>query len=407
MVFEMKIETLEQFYAIMSQTKISRKKIVQGYLNKSFFNSETEVLKNVLSALESIPEEKGKKYLFYEGKNIYMDLDYEIGELKKDIYFLEHGEEEFTLHLKNLNRNFNSEMKEGIQFLQGLKFKNFITDRDGTVNNYCGRYRSSIQSIYNAVFITRFAIKKAENSLLLSSAPLRNGGLVEVSVIPEGVFIFSGSKGREYIDRNGIYNCYPVESKRQKLLNHLNQYLKKMVSQPEYEIFSLIGSGLQFKVGQTTIARQDIYGSIQKERSEEFLEKIKKIINEIDPDSKYLRIEDTGKDIEIMVTVEQEKDNEIPRDFNKGDGVRFMNYSIDLELEKGSNLVCGDTESDIPMLKAVLEMSPLTRAIFVTEKLELKEKVSEICPKVFFVTAPDILVSILNQTAKGIKIEKN
>jgi len=395
----MKVETLDQFYKLMYNTKVLRKKIVSCYFENISHHGEVYELKDALKSLEAIPERDGKRYLRYRNSNVYMDIDYEIEELKKDIYFLEQGEEMFFSHLNDLNKGFFTELEKGVQFLQGLKLKNFITDRDGTVNNYCGRYRSSIQSVYNSVFLTRFAKIKAENSLILSSAPLQNGGLLDVSVNPDGIFIYSGSKGREYVDKKGVYNHYPVDEKRQKLLDLFNRRIENMVSEPEYEIFSLIGSGVQFKVGQTTIARQDIYRSIPEQMSETFMKKIKEMVRELDPESNYLRIEDTGKDIEIIVTVEKGKEHEAPRDFNKGDGVKFIDRSLGLGLEKWSNLVCGDTESDIPMLKAVLEKSPSTRAIFVTQSQELKEKISKVCSNVSFVTGPDVLVSILNQTA--------
>lgn len=73
-----------------------------------------------------------------------------------------------------------------------------MSDRDGTVNNYCGRYLSSVQSVYNSVFLTRYAVKKVTNGTILTSAPMENMGLVDIATTSrEGVFIYAGSKGRE------------------------------------------------------------------------------------------------------------------------------------------------------------------------------------------------------------------
>ena len=42
-----------------------------------------------------------------------------------------------------------------------------------------------------------------------------------------------------------------------------------------HEVFTLIGSGLQHKFGQTTIARQDIAGSIPNGESERFMDEVR------------------------------------------------------------------------------------------------------------------------------------
>ena len=52
-------------------------------------------------------------------------------------------------------------------------FHNLITDRDGTINNYCDRYKSSIQSAYNSIFLTSFCRTNCTNAVILSAAPLQ------------------------------------------------------------------------------------------------------------------------------------------------------------------------------------------------------------------------------------------
>ena len=166
---------------------------------------------------------------------------------------------------------------------------------------------------------------------------------------------------------------------------------------PRYELFSLIGSGLQFKFGQTTVARQDIYGSIPAKESEAFMNVIEELIRDIDPRGEYFRTEDTGKDIEIILTVEGESGL---KDFDKGDGVSFLDGELGLGLARGGNLVCGDTSSDIPMVAAARVKSPQTSAIFVTSETAIKQAVRRICEHTHFVSEPDILVCLLNQLGK-------
>jgi hypothetical protein len=368
-------------------------KIDTGNINK---------LVKALQQLEKIPVIKGK-YTLDAGEDhfVRLDLSYEIEELKKDIYFLTHSFEEFFQYLEKLHPGFIKEINEGKNVLKSVLFRNFITDRDGTVNNYCGRYRSSIQSIYNAVFLSYFAQRCTENPILLTSAPLDNGGLLDIIVLPERRFIYAGSKGREYINKNGGRNRLPIEKTKQEKLDLLNNKLIGLVKQPEYAIFSLIGSGLQFKFGQTTIARQDVYGSVPEQTSKEFYTVVREMVDNIDPGKSFFRIEDTGKDIEIILTVQEKGSVQKLKDFDKGDGVRFLNNALKLDLETGPNLICGDTSSDVPMLSAAVESTADTWAIFVTEDGVLKREVKKICPQSFFVSEPDMLVALLYTVSEG------
>ncbi len=400
---QMKIESLSKFYELMWYTVHIRRQIVKCLLNKERIEEKcVDSLKTTLAVLESLPKENGKyKLSLREGKSIHTELTYEIDELRKDLFYLEHSEDMFYQYLERMNPGFFSELEKGLRFFSGAQFKNFITDRDGTVNNYCGRYKSAVQSIYNSVFLVRFARECALNSVILTSAPLENFGLLDVSVDPGGIFIYAGSKGREYIDKSGRRGGFPVKTAQQQNLDTLNKRLSELLKREEYEQFSLIGSGLQFKFGQTTVARQDIYGTIEKQESEKFLQLVTGIVREVDPENKFFRIEDTGKDIEIVLTMQRSRGTNDISDFNKGDGVEFLNRALNLRIEGATNLICGDTSSDIPMVKASLEKSSHTSAIFVTEDEDLKGEVCTVCPNAFFVSKSDILVSILYGLSKA------
>jgi hypothetical protein len=398
----MRIETLQQFYDIMNISREIRERIVSLVLKgKDITSVFISKLYHAVDILENIPELNGRRTLSTAGgKVIYMDLTYEIEELKKDIYFLEHSEDEFYSYLEGFHAGFDREVMSGIDYFNNIRFRNFITDRDGTINNYCGRYRSSVQSVYNALFLIRFAKSRTQNAVILTSAPLENGGLLNISIDPENIFILAGSKGREYINTSCIRGYFPIGGKKQKKLNILNKKLSMLIKKTEYEIFSLIGSGLQFKFGQTTIARQDIYNSISTGESENFLNTVIEIVNETDPEGKYFRIEDTGKDIEIVLTVESGIASGNLKDFDKGDGVQYLDRTLELGLMSGSNLICGDTGSDVPMVAYSAEKTKSTFTIFVTEDRELRERVLSVCGHSFFVRSPDALVAILNLLGK-------
>ncbi|MFO7734931.1 MAG: trehalose 6-phosphate synthase [bacterium] len=394
-------EILSDLYALMFESRDLRRAAVfeilsGGRVRKDVLKMFAEHLVKLLNILN----ENRKKILETAGDvRIVLDLSYEIEEMKKDVFFLKHDEQDFYAYLSDMHRGFDEQLKTGVSFLKGIDYQNVFTDRDGTVNNYCGRYRSSIQSVYNAVFLSRFAMSCVKNASVITSAPLKDVGLMDISVVPEGTFVLAGSKGREYYNKKREYGRFPVDDEKQKKLDEINDVLAKIIKDPVYEKFGLIGSGLQFKFGQTTIARQDVQSSIPEDVSDSFLKKITGIVEEIDPEKKFFRIEDTGTDIEIILTVEHSGEEGLS-DFDKKDGMFFLNNELDLGLEEGPNLICGDTSSDLPMIKGSLEKGAETKSVFVKNNKNMEEDVRKVCDSTFFVDNPDILVTILNELSK-------
>ena len=397
-----KIETLSQFYDLMFETREIRQRLVGRCLMGSrATRKDVGLLSEALQLLRNIPRIDDRYSLrLGDGHQIEMDLSYETDELVKDIHFFTRSEGAFYAYLKELHPEFEEELEHNCNIMGKIQHRNFITDRDGTVNNYCGRYRSAIQSAYNAMFLSRFAMNAVEHAVILTSAPLVAEGIVDISVAPAELFIYAGSKGRELMSRDGRICRYPIEKNKQLQLDRLNRRLSELVNCSEYGHFSLIGSGLQFKFGQTTIARQDIHGSIPEQESEAFLEIVQRVVAETDPEGVTFRIEDTGKDIEIILTVRRGESDTSLKDFDKGDGVMFINDTLGLHLENGPNLICGDTGSDIPMVGASLQRTDETWAIFVTRDESLKKEVRNICPNSLFFSEPDMLVAFLNEYGK-------
>ncbi|KMQ51365.1 Trehalose-6-phosphate synthase [Chitinispirillum alkaliphilum] len=391
--------SLHEFYSIIQSTLPARRHLTRNILSASEPRQENlDTLKAAYYKLDSIPEENGKRMLTVNSRKISTDLGYETEELKRDILFIEKGEGALYEYLSDCHHNFTSQVENGLEFLKGRNVRTFITDRDGTVNNYCGRYLSSIQSVYNSVFISRFSHRTAE-SVILTAAPLDDVGIVDISVNPEGLFTYAGSKGREYLTKKGERLSFPIESDKQSALDKLNAELNKLVSTEGYEIFSYIGSGFQPKFGQTTLARQDIYSSVDNEKSLTLLKKVQEIISKLDPSGNIFRIEDTGKDIEIILTIEVEGTS--AKDYDKGDGVSYLDKEIPLNLEKGTPLICGDTRSDLPMVEAAMKKNNQTRAIFVTEDRNLTDTLESLCSNSITVSSPDVLITILDKFSKG------
>jgi len=400
----MAIDTLPRFYELMRSTVPVRRDAVVAILERRPAAAvAADRLREALRALEAIPEERAGRRLSLEtGRPIHLDLGYEIGELLRDVEYLTQGEERLLSELAADHAGFEAEVDAVVGALAGARFRSFVTDRDGTVNNYCGRYASSVQSAYNAVFLTRFARTLVGRAVILTSAPLDDVGLADLAVAPPGAFVHAGSKGREYLDPKGRRRRFPIEARQQEKLDELNRRLAALLGSPGREVFAQIGSGFQRKFGQTTVARQDIAGSIPAERSEGFLAEVRELVRSIDPELEDFRIEDTGLDVEIVLTVgDAGADAGSVRDFDKGDGVRFLNEDLGLGLDQGPCLVCGDTGSDVPMLQAALDVAPEVRTVFVTRREELRSRVAGLLPDALFVSEPDILVAALNALVRG------
>ncbi len=388
--------SLKAFYQLMAATVPVRRRLTQAMLAgpEPVATADVEFLRLSLAALLGIPVENGQPVVALDQKrSIPLDLRYEIGELEKDILYLEQGEDALLDFLARLHQGFAETVAAGVEHLAGLRFNCLIADRDGTTNNYCGRYLSSIQSAYNAVFLSRFAKRLVRHPVLLTSAPLLEEGIIQVSVNPPGTFIYAASKGRECLDLNGERRSHPIPAEKQALLDALGHELATLTLRPEYEKFTLIGSGLQRKFGQLTIARQDIGGSVPEAESAAFLEIVRGLVAGADPEAAHFRIEDTGLDIEIILT--QDTVQGQTKDFDKGDGVAYLDARLGLHLDQGAHLVCGDTGSDVPMLRTVLERCEETWAVFVTRNPELADTVRALCPRAFIVPEPDMLVTTL------------
>jgi hypothetical protein len=396
----MAVETIRQLDELMRSTVPARRAAVAGALAGSPTSAEAVRLRDALAALEAVPAEGERRQLRAEGgRTVLLDLGYEIEELRKDLLFLDAGEASLRRDLSARHEGLDAEVDAVVSALSGTRLHTLVTDRDGTVNNYCGRYASSVQPLWNAVYLTRFA-RTTTKAVVLTSGPLQGPGILDLSVAPEDAFVYAGSKGREYLESGGRRRVFPIDSDRQARLDDFNRRLDALLHEPGHEMFSLVGSGLQHKFGQTTIARQDIAGSIPVEASSRFLDAVRSLVRAVDPGEDVLRVEDTGLDVEVLLTVDGANGGRL-KDFDKGDGVRFLDRDLPLEMGAGPCLVCGDTASDVPMLEAALSLAPEVHAVFVTRREELRSRVRALHPGALFVSTPDALVAALDTLGRG------
>jgi histidinol phosphatase-like enzyme len=390
------IKTIEDFEGLLEKNRKLKKKILHYVYNKKEIPKKFLVkFRKHYFVLNNIKKEEGK-FVLEDGENkIQTNLHYEISEMKKDLVYLEKGEKKLMKYLSSLDKNFETQKNKLVKRLDEGKFDFFVFDRDGTVNNYSERYISSVQSVYNAIFLMNFISKKSKDSLMITSASLED--FFKVSIIPKHFarkhhLVFSGSKGREFKFNKLFGNSkIPLSQDQEKLMDKLKEELENLLSQNKYKKFKTIGSGYQEKQGQITIARQDISKSIKSHESKKFLEKVETLVDKLDKRKRNVFTHDTGKDIEIIFKLKDRK-------FDKSLGVEYV--IEELKIKPKSFLVCGDTLSDIPFFKLSKNRGKRVSSIFVTKDSHLKSKLKESFPGTSFVSSPDILVSALNEVSK-------
>jgi hypothetical protein len=312
-------------------------------------------------------------------------FEYERTELMKDICFLCSGEAALFKMLEDIHDEklcceanwvngaatiplWADSIDEALSVMHAAsedgRFENFITDRDGTLNNYCDRYASSVQSMYNAVWTTLFARHCTERALVITAAPLGGRpdgvGLMDLCTMPLGSVTYAGSKGREFFDnaKQCVVEAESILPDTQRLLDELHSQLVKLCAEPKNSKFLLLGSGLQRKLGEVTMARNDPGKTVPELESCRFKKEVQKVIDEINSSSFAIQMDDTGTDLEMFPC--SSMDNRPP--FTKGAGVLLLDERLHLNIGNGPNLVCGDTPSDVPMIEAAIHLMKLSVA---------------------------------------------
>eukprot|EP01060_Flectonema_neradi_P001291 TRINITY_DN1075_c0_g1_i1.p1 TRINITY_DN1075_c0_g1~~TRINITY_DN1075_c0_g1_i1.p1 ORF type:complete len:1432 (+),score=336.45 TRINITY_DN1075_c0_g1_i1:54-4298(+) len=414
------LTSLKDFYNLMCRTQVIRSDIVQRIFDNEPINvSLIDALRYARNRLATVPVSEGKYVLDIDAdaQELMLDLNYEVNELNRDLLYLTEGEDAIFERMERQYRDWKAIMEDGLEFfnfLKSEKLSTWLTDRDGTTNLYCGRYMSSIQSVYNSVWVSSFAKHCSRQSAFITSAPLgggaqniesslvaaENAGIISVSVNPPGLFIYGASKGRECLDVDQRVRRFAMTQSDAALITAVTKELSLMLKKPRWQKFAFIGSAMQVKFGEVVIARQDVSHSISSPESASLIEEVRSVVNRVDPSGENLTIHDTGLDLEITLA----KSGKTA--FSKGDGVKYLNKELSMGITptSGTILVSGDTSSDLPMLEAAIATGDPSNvfAMFVTENKSLADRVRALCPRSLIVPTADHLVGILRNVAKQI-----
>lgn len=396
--------SLDELDLMLAKLQVMRRSAVLARLAGTRASKYVRALKNALRSIDALPGGRFDKHMIAGTREVTVRLDYERTEIERDIAFLERPLSELIDLLAETHESidsFRQEVDRTVAFLRSRELRTVVTDRDGTVNNYCGRYRSSHQAIYNARFLTNFAggrpaDRRASGSaptqtVLLTAAPLEGDGLLSLSAMPDDVLHLAGSKGREYLSREGRRGSLTFSSRKQERLREFNSRLDRLLEQGENHVFALIGSGVQHKVGETAVGRQDIHGSIPDDESRVWLQTVRSLVRELDPDGTELSIEDTGRDIEVTLTTDSSQL------FDKGAGLAYLDEELGLDLAGGGVLVCGDTAADLAMFEKAVEIAGRSGVaiVLVSEDTELIERARSLRTACHTVSSPDALIAAM------------
>ncbi|MBU1247049.1 MAG: hypothetical protein KKB70_00010 [Proteobacteria bacterium] len=221
------IASLGELHALLAETRALRADIVAKMAGGDEASaSDADSLENVQKSLEEIATHDGRPVLDIAlGGSLGIDLDHEIGELKKDIFFLRYDEDPFLVLLATQNQGFYAEVNTVEHALDGKQFNVWLTSLDGTVVPPCLHSNVSGQSAYSALWMTRFARALTQTSVVITPPPghevdalgsqdfeleddfafLEQSHRLDLS---SGPLLTSGcSPGDLVLVRTGMYNC--------------------------------------------------------------------------------------------------------------------------------------------------------------------------------------------------------
>ncbi|KAE9548080.1 hypothetical protein FO519_008709 [Halicephalobus sp. NKZ332] len=424
-------ESVDMFKKFMYQTQEIRRKIVSLALADAEIDlTLLEELKGTLQQLTDHHTISFQREMKVNATRKFMlNLKDEISGLQKDItYFEKLNQKKNELNLSSLMEArkfvelseilapyhpvspelFFKELEFCTDFLRAFvrsgKDSNkpiMVTDWDGTMKDYCSQYATNLQPIYSAIGMAKFAQQFTRLTAVLTAGPLRGPGILDLTSLPiDGPILFSGSWGREWwLKGHRLVHDHDIPYEGTDALNRFNDEMQKLLSDSEYCQFDLVGSGVQWKVDRLTLGVQTVCGHVHPELSFRYQEEIRERMHRVDPNEEILHF-DPSTELEVEVVVHN--DGTV---WNKADGVeKVVNTMMDTLDPPGTVLICGDTASDLPMVRYAVEKNPKgSMSLFVTMKEDLKHRVRELIPdetRTCFVSCPDVIHAAMDRILK-------
>ncbi|VDK89199.1 unnamed protein product, partial [Onchocerca ochengi] len=436
------VQTVDDFKNLMYKMQETRRMIVIALLNeKDLKEDDIEILKRAYERLTDNQTHSFQREMCTLTTKLSVNIRDETKGLEKDLKYLEiltHIRKEepslsWPIIMSRLDlisilanyhpdgeKKFMKEYENTVSFLRTFvnseaitgKKPIFITDWDGTMKDYCSQYATNLQPVYSAVGITRFADHFTRICAVLTAGPLRGPGILDLTAMPiDGPVMFSGSWGREWwLSGKRVVHEDGITDAGFNALQRLDEEMRDLLHSSDYAPFALVGSGVQRKVDRLTFGVQTVCHHVTSELSDKYQMAIKERMHRVDPNSQIL-VFDPSTELEVEVVAHNSGIV-----WNKADGVDRLIKSLGDSLNTpGKVLICGDTLSDMPMIRQAAKQNPDgVMAIFVGTKMSLREEVKQIVgdeSRCCFVSCPDVIHAamsqILNEQCIGESSKKN
>jgi len=328
--------------------------------------------------------------------SLRLNLAEEIRQLENDAVYLEDGREALLKRLGKHRSGLRDAVRRGLKIIAGESVNALLCDCDALFRPASQRLRTAVQPAWNAVAACRFAMARCRKPVLWSEAPLTGPGIVERATVPPHTFAYAASLGRQWQDADGNQGQAPLSPEKTALLDAINERLAALMADPAWLAFTYVGAGLQFRRGETSIARQDPADSINEDASRALLEHVHDVVDAVDPERRHFRVGDDGRDITVTPTA---ANRDLWNDFSPAEGLRNLDDALALDLGHGPHLVCCAGPQGVALLAAMAQFSADLRAILVTDRDDLAQRAAEICPRTVVVRHPDAVAAILSAAA--------
>lgn len=363
-----------------------RRHLARNALEGQICPDTADALRGILADIEAAVDEAGNLRVEIAGESVSTRADYERTELARDIVLAEDGIEALIGHICDEDPSISVQSQLVAERLAGRQFEVCFTDRDGTVNGYSNRYVTSIQPAHVALSLTRFAAAVCNHFVVLTAGPLADPGILDLSVMPSSQVVYAASKGREVVFPDGSEKAEFLGPDQRNALRELALAIEKLYGSNRFASFRYVGSGLQSKFGECSVAYQDWQSNCPPELSLAFRAEIEAQIRRIDPDGRTFHVEDGGRDLEISTL------DASATAYDKGTGLLFVAEHAGINLKGRSVLVCGDTISDVPMVRRAVEAGARLEVVFVTTDPALQAQLRDVAPQTLFVDRYEALV---------------
>ena len=392
------VETLDGLSALMAQTVGLRRQAAAALLAGRPLPAEVPA--GLALALAELRRAAGRDHVasLRHGEDVSLSLDLaeEISQLENDLAYLEDGRDALVKRLGKHRPGLRDAIRRGLKNIAGETVNTLICDCDALYRPASQRLLTTIQPAWNAVAASRFAMARSKKPVLWSDAPLTGPGIIDRATMPPQTFAYAASLGRQWQTPDGDQGEAPLSQEKADLLEAINTRLAALMADPAWIAFTCVGTGLQFRRGETSIARQDASASIDEDASLALLEHVHDVVDAVDPERLHFRVDDDGHDITITPTA---ANRDLWNDFSPAEGLRNLNAALGLHLETGPHLICCTGPQGVSLLAAMAGYTTDLRAIFVTDRDDLAHRATTICPRTAIVRHPDTVAAILSAAA--------